>query len=740
MMRFSVALWMAFISWVTVCSSPPAVASPTATQTLDDAIEPLAPKVARTEEDEDKLTAAALFSAGRTLEQRQKLPAALRRYQRALRYAPDAKPILREMLPLAFSLERRDVVLRFLTAHLDETGISDPLLLRAAAEYLAEEGNWSAALKLYRQVELLLAGDKPSPAQVLVQLELGRLNFLRGNYAESAAAYQQVLDALSDPKKFGLDPKTQRALAGDDGELFELMGSVFLEAKRPEQALQAFTMLDQRDPDGARRSFNAARVKLVTGNPQAALDELQKFFDAKQPPETTTPYEVLAEALKELNQSDQLVSRLEVLRKSQPESASLAFYLGEEYRQASRWQDAAALFEAAIAARPTADAYQSLSQVYCHTGDAAAMLKLLVSVAEKTGSLSALGGESIALIKNEKLLAKVLAVAIEQHREAQANDAAALRVAALLASEAKRWDDAERLMNLAIQADPSATAGLLIAWGIDLFVAEKYDRAAAVFQRGIDEIAVKDEIAACSFYLAGALEMEGQSDEALAAAQRAAKQKPDDPMFASRPAWILYHAKRYDDAELAYQTFLEKFNDDFSTPGAREMVQQANLVLSNLSVLRGDQSQGVEYLEQVLDEFPNDIGANNDLGYLWVDENRHLKRAHRMIQVAVANEPENAAYRDSLGWALFRLGRLAEALEELQKAVELEKANGKGPDPTVLDHLGDVYQKLGRIADARVSWKQSIEGYQREKETDKIKPVEQKLRASEKPPPSGDGR
>ena len=53
-----------------------------------------------------------------------------------------------------------------------------------------------------------------------------------------------------------------------------------------------------------------------------------------------------------------------------------------------------------------------------------------------------------------------------------------------------------------------------------------------------------------------------------------------------------------------------------------------------------------------------------------------------MIQRAVDQDPENAAYRDSLGWVLFRKGRLAEALPELEKSVALE-----ADDPAVLDTL-----------------------------------------------------
>ncbi len=59
-----------------------------------------------------------------------------------------------------------------------------------------------------------------------------------------------------------------------------------------------------------------------------------------------------------------------------------------------------------------------------------------------------------------------------------------------------------------------------------------------------------------------------------------------------------------------------------------------------------------------------------------------------MIQLAVADSPDNAAYRDSLGWVLYRLNRYSEALAELQKA-----AAGDSPDGEILNHLGDTYDK-----------------------------------------------
>jgi Flp pilus assembly protein TadD len=143
--------------------------------------------------------------------------------------------------------------------------------------------------------------------------------------------------------------------------------------------------------------------------------------------------------------------------------------------------------------------------------------------------------------------------------------------------------------------------------------------------------------------------------------------------------------------------------------------------LSNLYVMKHDMPQAVELLEQVLDEYPDDAGANNDLGYLWADENQHLHRSERMIQLAVDAEPDNFAYRDSLGWVLHRMGRDDEALVQLKKAVEPEKPEGE-----VLDHLGEVEAALGHKDEAQAVWKQSAEAFQKAGEAEKMKAVQKK--------------
>ena len=132
---------------------------------------------------------------------------------------------------------------------------------------------------------------------------------------------------------------------------------------------------------------------------------------------------------------------------------------------------------------------------------------------------------------------------------------------------------------------------------------------------------------------------------------------------------------------------------------------------------RGDLPQAEEWLEQVLDEFPDDEGALNDLGYLWADQNEEFQRAKRMIEKAVNAEPDNVAYRDSLGWVLFRLGQVPEAIVQLEKA-----AADKKPDGAVLDHLGDAYAKMNRRDKAVEAWRKAVEAFRRKTSKRRSKP------------------
>src|SRR5262249_2817084 len=126
------------------------------------------------------------------------------------------------------------------------------------------------------------------------------------------------------------------------------------------------------------------------------------------------------------------------------------------------------------------------------------------------------------------------------------------------------------------------------------------------------------------------------------------------------------------------------------------------------------------------------IGVQNDLGYLWADQGKHLERSLAMIQKAVAADPNNSAYRDSLGWVYFRLGRYGEAIQELERA-----AAGDKPDGTVLDHLGDALGKAGRRPEALATGKGALKSLDDNEDAATRRAVEEKIRAAEQPIPAG---
>src|SRR5207302_6498624 len=113
--------------------------------------------------------------------------------------------------------------------------------------------------------------------------------------------------------------------------------------------------------------------------------------------------------------------------------------------------------------------------------------------------------------------------------------------------------------------------------------------------------------------------------------------------------------------------------------------------------------QAEEVFRKILVTNPNNPAVLNYLGYMFADRGTRLDEALTLIKKAVDMDPANGAYLDSLGWAYFKLGKYDMAEENLVKAAQRTKS-----DPTVQDHLGDLYQKTGRLKLAAAHWERAI--------------------------------
>ena len=124
--------------------------------------------------------------------------------------------------------------------------------------------------------------------------------------------------------------------------------------------------------------------------------------------------------------------------------------------------------------------------------------------------------------------------------------------------------------------------------------------------------------------------------------------------------------------------------------------------------------------------------AYNYIGYMWVDRNMNLDDGGNMIRKALALEPNNGAYIDSLGWYYYHIGDYNRALTELLRAADTLKPE----DAVVFEHVGDTFQALGKLGEAQMYWQKALKlSPTNQKLASKIEESKAKLTAN--PSPSG---
>lgn len=728
--RISFFVWLLVVVWLSLNSSP-AIASPEETKPalpeFEDVPSVLQPQRPRTEAEEDRLIAAAQFAHGRLLLQREDYAGALRRYERAYRYDPQAVSLLPDIVTLAVSLKRGGEAARYAVIAA-ERDPRDPLLMQRLAIHLTDQQEYDRALSLYeKSLEL---EDKPAEGNVaLVRMEMGRLYFLTGKFEKSAESFAVVRDALADPQRFGLDDAAQKTLLGQAERTYSLIGECFLRAGRLDDAAEMFQKANDQEPNSGLLSFQTARIEAKRGNTESALAHLEKYLDARLSVAGTEPYELLAELVAKTQADKQLAAaalrtRLEAAYALDRTNLALGYFLANQLREHEKLDAARTMYEQLINERPTIDGYQGLIDVARREGNAESLLDALGRAVAKIGSLRPLGAEAEEIQQDAELVGRLLQAA-RQRREkdaAKMGDGVAL-AAALLAVADKKYDLADEFFAAALLTSEPDKQAVLVTAGLEFLRVDEYARSAQVFQRGLDDKVLSDDNADYFFYLSGALAMAGQTDEALRAAKRAADLEPTSARTRSRLPWIMYRAKRFPDAEKNYRDLLGEFDSNHESDEVRDVVREMRSSLSNLCVEQGRLPEAEEWLEQILDEFPDNVGAMNDLGYLWIDQGKHFRRALQMVQIAVAAEPDNIAYRDSLGWAYYRLGRYDEAILELEQATA-----GDDPDAVILDHLGDAYAGAGKPAQAKETWQRAVEAFRKSDVTDKLQAVELKIK------------
>src|SRR5580700_5526812 len=186
-------------------------------------------------------------------------------------------------------------------------------------------------------------------------------------------------------------------------------------------------------------------------------------------------------------------------------------------------------------------------------------------------------------------------------------------------------------------------------------------------------------------------------------------------------AQVYEESKRWADAEQAIHA-AEKIQPDSS---GKEM---SSFLMGAIFERQKKYDKAEEEFRKVLNVNPRNASTLNYYGYMLADRGIRLEEAADLIKRALADDPNNAAYQDSLGWAYFKQNKLDEAEGLLRKA-----ATRESHDPTILSHLGDVYAKMGKDSLAEAQWQKSLNEWHRVLPADfdsgKMAEVEQKISA-----------
>jgi len=188
------------------------------------------------------------------------------------------------------------------------------------------------------------------------------------------------------------------------------------------------------------------------------------------------------------------------------------------------------------------------------------------------------------------------------------------------------------------------------------------------------------------------LDAAGRTEEALGLVHELEARSGDDPKQLGEAflieAEIGTRSQRPEIAFDAYARGLMVLPDDTRLLYARGLLS-ANL---------GRTGDAERDLRRVLELKPGDTEAMNALGYTLADAGQKLDEALGFIEKALAAKPGEPAIVDSYGWALYRLGRLAEAEQALRRAY------AKQPDAEVAAHFGEVLWQAGKKDEARRVW------------------------------------
>ena len=582
---------------------------------------------------------------------------AIEQYKMALEADPDSHALQNGLANLYFRLGRiREAVTAAqgqIASHPDDIDahmLLGHVYLRSLGDGQGPQSSEmvQAAIKEYQTIAKL------KPNDLETRLLLGQLYGLSHDSAKAEAEFKEAQK---------IDPNAEEVVLSM-ARLYSEQGDLAKAAKVIEDV--------PKDDRSGRMDFALAGLYDQLKQPKKAAAAYQAALD--EDPDNTDAKRGLASALTAAGEMDSAAKIYSQILGSDPQDAQSLIRQADIQRQEGHYEQAlATLKKAAALVSDNVELSYNEALVY-----------------------DALGrfDESIKTLKG--LLTSTLPPDGKYTDADRSNRALFLDRLAIVDREANRTDDA-----VAAYKDMQTLGGEYQARGADGIVdayrdAHQWNKALEVAAAAAKAMPTNHDV---QLTYARQLADADKVDEALKLTHAQLAGTPDDRDVYFTEADINVRAKRWKDAS----TVLDKAETLATKPEEKAFVYYYRGTVADRQKLF-DQAE-IE-LRKGLQLAPKFAPLENYLGYMLAERGQKLDEAVSLLKKAVTFDPQNGAYLDSLAWAYYKQGQYAMA-EDYERKAALRMSN----DPTVLDHLGEIDAKAGKLPQAVDEWQRSLQQY-----------------------------
>ena len=564
----------------------------------------------------------------------------------------------------------------------------------AAQEILKTEPDNLEAHKLLGRVYLQSLGNVQNggPSEKVLQLAIGeytKIVELKSNDIESRLLLGQLYTLAHDTPKAEEQFKAAQHIDPNSEDVVLNLARLYSDSGDMTHAIQVLSAVPEDDRT-AKMDYALGMSYDQLKENKKAIDAYGKAFDME--PDNLDAERGLAQALLNDNQLGAALKHFEAISAADPQDAQTYLRLAEIQRRQGHYEQALTTLKKAKAL--ASDSLEIgfnealIDDSLGHYDEAAQALQTLVKQTNHPD------GQYADAEKNNRsiFLDRLANIYREQNKTEQAVQTYQLMVA-------MGGDYAERGYQGQVDAYRDA---------------KQYDKATQVAQQAAAAMPKDKTI---QLMLAGQLaDTPNKAEEGIKLAKAQLKGNASDREVHLALAQMYTRMRRWKDAadEIdAADALSSKSSGTMQGLGASGPVAVNADDKIYIYFLRGALDERQKHYDSAEEQFRKilAIDSNNSmtlnyLGYMLADRGVKLDDALSMVQKAVQLDPQNGAYLDSLGWVYFKMGQYALAEANLRKASERI-----GQDPQVHDHLGELFEKTGRLKMAAGQWEQSLQEY-----------------------------